>query len=105
MPLHFSRKHFEIFDFDPPNNLTSHYGACHFGYNLALKISIERGIIPQDFSSSCLKRNYIQNGTHHSGMWGLNPKFQSQNEVALIENSSFCGGVGACAASFFEQRR
>ena len=25
------------FDLDPPNNLTSHYGACHFGYNLALK--------------------------------------------------------------------
>ena len=22
----------------------------------------------------------------------------------LIQNSSFCGGVGTCAASFFEQR-
>jgi len=22
----------------------------------------------------------------------------------IIENSSFCGGVGACAASFFEER-
>ena len=36
MPLHFSSKDFEILDLDPPNNLTSHYGACHFGYNLAL---------------------------------------------------------------------
>ena len=37
MPLHFSSKDFEILDLDPPNNPTSHYGACHFGYNLALK--------------------------------------------------------------------
>ena len=36
MPLHFSSKDFEILDLDPPNNPTSHYGACHFGYNLAL---------------------------------------------------------------------
>ena len=69
----------------------------------------------------------MQNGTHHSGMRGCyerrNSKFQSlcsKNEVAqahtppqndecsimchLILNSSFCGGVGACATSFFEQR-
>ena len=32
----FSSKDFEILDFDPPNNPTSHYGACYFGYNLAL---------------------------------------------------------------------
>ena len=74
-----------------------------------------------------LKRDYIQNCMHNSGMWvclvGLNPKFQSicsKNVAAqapnppqsdeffimchLIQNSSFCGGVGACAASFFEQR-
>ena len=37
MPLHFSSKDFAILDFDPPNNPTSHYGAYHFGYNLALK--------------------------------------------------------------------
>ena len=36
VPCHFSSKDFEILDLDPPNNLTSHYGACHFGYNLAL---------------------------------------------------------------------
>ena len=36
MPLHFSNKDFEILDLDPPNNPTSHYGVCHFGYNLAL---------------------------------------------------------------------
>ena len=36
-PLHFSSKDFEILDLDPPNNPTSHYGACHFGYYLALK--------------------------------------------------------------------
>ena len=36
-PLHFLSKPFEILDFDPPNNPTSYYGACHFGYNLALK--------------------------------------------------------------------
>ena len=36
MPLHFSSKDFDILDLDPPNNPTSHYGACHFGYNLAL---------------------------------------------------------------------
>ena len=29
-------KDFEFLDLDPPNNPTSHYGACHFGYNLAL---------------------------------------------------------------------
>jgi len=22
---------------DPPNNPPSHYGACHFGYNIALR--------------------------------------------------------------------
>ena len=37
MPLHLSSKDFEILDLDPPNNPTSHYGACHFGYSLALK--------------------------------------------------------------------
>ena len=37
-PLHFSSKDFEILDLDPPNNPTSHYDACHFGFNLALKI-------------------------------------------------------------------
>ena len=36
MPLHFSSKDFEILDLDPTNNPTSHYDACHFGYNLAL---------------------------------------------------------------------
>ena len=35
-PLHFSSKDFEILDLDPPNYPTSHYDACHFGYNLAL---------------------------------------------------------------------
>ena len=41
------------------------------------------------FDLAVLKRDYIQNGTHHSGMWGcqegLNPKFQSlcsKNEAA-----------------------
>ena len=38
MPLHFSSKDFEILDLDPPNNPTSHYDACHFGYSLALKV-------------------------------------------------------------------
>ena len=37
LPHHFETKDFEILDFDPPNNPISHYGACHFGYNLALK--------------------------------------------------------------------
>ena len=35
-PLHFSSKDFDILDLDPPNNPTSHYGACHFVYNVAL---------------------------------------------------------------------
>ena len=35
-PLHFSSKDFKILDLDPPINATFHYGACHFGYNLAL---------------------------------------------------------------------
>ena len=35
-----SSKDFEILDLDPPNNHTSHYGACHFGYNLALSKNI-----------------------------------------------------------------
>ena len=78
-------------------------------------------------STSYLKRDYNKNGTHPSGMWGsqegLNPKFQSlcsKNGAAqaptpprndefsikwhITENSSFRGGVGACAAPFFEQR-
>ena len=29
------RADFEILNLDPANNPTSHYGACHFGYNLA----------------------------------------------------------------------
>ena len=33
----FLSQDFGILDLDPPNNPTSHYGACHFGYNLALK--------------------------------------------------------------------
>ena len=37
MPLHFSSKDFKILFLDPPNNPTSHYGACHFEYNLTLK--------------------------------------------------------------------
>ena len=45
--LHFLSKDFEILDLDPPNNPTSHYGACHFGYNLALRI-IEFNV-PQSF--------------------------------------------------------
>ena len=32
----FTSKDFEILDLNPPNNPTSHYGACHFGYSLAL---------------------------------------------------------------------
>ena len=36
MPLHLWTKKFEILDLDPPINATSHYGACHFRYNLAL---------------------------------------------------------------------
>ena len=39
MPLHISSKDFEILDLDPPNNPTSHDGACHFGYNHALMTS------------------------------------------------------------------
>ena len=39
MPLHFSSKDFEIFDLDPPTNPKSHYGACHFGYSLALSLT------------------------------------------------------------------
>ena len=31
--LHFLSKDFKILDLDPPNNPTSQYGACHFGYN------------------------------------------------------------------------
>ena len=41
-PHHFSSKEFEILDLDPPINATSHYGACHFRYNLALKRSIAK---------------------------------------------------------------
>ena len=40
VPLHFSSKDFEILDLDPPNNPTSHYDACHFEYNIALKVKI-----------------------------------------------------------------
>ena len=74
MPLHFSSKDFEILDLDPPNNPTSHYGACHFGYNLALKggvadFEVILAILWQKIELK-LKRDYNQNGTHPSGMWG-----------------------------------
>ena len=39
VPHHFSSKDFEILDLDPPTNPTSHYGACHFGYSLALSLT------------------------------------------------------------------
>ena len=32
------------------------------------------------------------------------PPTQNEDLSFCGENSSFCGGVGACAASFFEQR-
>jgi len=41
VPRHFSSKDFEILDLDPPNNPTSQYGACHFGYILALVMNIK----------------------------------------------------------------
>ena len=31
---------FEILDLDPPINATSHYGAYHFRYNLALRFTV-----------------------------------------------------------------
>ena len=34
----FFEQSFKKLDFNPPNNPTSHYGACHFGYNLALNL-------------------------------------------------------------------
>ena len=34
--LYFLSKEIEILDLDPPINAISHYGACHFRYNLAL---------------------------------------------------------------------
>ena len=33
------RADFEIRNLDLPNNPTSHYGACHFGYSLALSLT------------------------------------------------------------------
>ena len=36
LELQVTRRNFEILDLDPPNNHTYHYGACHFGYHLAL---------------------------------------------------------------------
>ena len=60
--LHFSNKEFEILDLDPPINATSHYGACHFSYNLALNAlckarkvlclsphSVGQGLVPLHF--------------------------------------------------------
>ena len=32
---------FEILDLNPPNNPTSHYGVCHFGYSLTLNVHRE----------------------------------------------------------------
>lgn len=40
-PLHFSNKEFEILELDPPINSTSHYGACYFRYNLALRFPFQ----------------------------------------------------------------
>ena len=52
MPLHFSSKDFEILDIDPPNNPTSHYSACHFGYSVALKLVdfMPNSYVKKDFS-------------------------------------------------------
>ena len=52
MLRHFLSKDFEILDLDPPNNPTSHYGACHFGYSLALStISLYEYILLGKISS------------------------------------------------------
>ena len=54
MPLHFLSKDFEILDFDPPYNPTSYYCACHFGYNLALRIiDFFRSVRTSSFGSVC----------------------------------------------------
>ena len=37
-PFHFSNIEIKILDLDPPINAISHYGACHFTYNLALTL-------------------------------------------------------------------
>ena len=41
-------------DFDPPNNPTPHYGACHFGYNLTLTNKL-----PDSFQGMWKKNNEI----------------------------------------------
>ena len=52
-PFHFSSKEFEILDLDPPINATSHYGACHFRYNLALtKFTMNLSFLDVGFSES-----------------------------------------------------
>ena len=79
-PLHFSSKDFEILDLDPPNNPTSHYGTCHFGYNLALRHKIHffevayfvvgQGLVPLHFSSKdfeILDLDPPNNPTSHYG--------------------------------------
>ena len=64
MPLHFLGKDFEILDLNPPNNPTSHYGACHFGYNLALRLPLQFGIGKNSLNSIFNSLHSISNSLH-----------------------------------------
>ena len=78
MPLHFSSKDFEILDLDPPNNPTSHYGACHFGYSLAL-----RALYPPSLFSIVVGGVGGDNDNTISSSWKLEQK-QVKNQLFII---------------------
>ena len=65
------RADFETLDLDPPNNPTSHYGACHFGYNLAL-----------------IKKNWWLDSSIHN-FKQLFILLDDSNVIGILESNSF----------------
>ena len=53
-------------------------------------------------SKSKISKSLLENEAAQAPIPPQNDEFSIM--CHLIQNSSFCGGVGACASSFFEQR-
>ena len=84
MPLHFSSKDFEILDLDPPNNPTSHSGACHFGYNLALNHFLI--LIMYFFQILCLCDNALIHPNKYTNVTSAVLKNLIQHSKMYVQN-------------------
>ena len=97
MLLHFLSKDFEILDLDPPNNPTSHYGACHFGYNLALMMVLSYRVqIPLVLVKFQKQLQFC---------WGkLHPKNFQQTVIQVSNMCSLCVYLHVCVSSQTEHK-